>query len=85
MGRLLRSSAQCRGTLRGTVSSTRRQHARGHGDGYGSGNLHPPLRRDGAEFVRAEKQELEEQLCVPSEAIEYFKTIAEPAAAGNTK
>ena len=30
-------------------------------------------------FVRAEKQELEEQLCVPSEAIEYFKTIAEPA------
>lgn len=36
-------------------------------------------------FVRAEKQELEEQLCVPSEAIEYFKTIAEPAAAGNTK
>jgi hypothetical protein len=32
-------------------------------------------------FVRAEKQELEEQLCVPSEAIEYFKTIAEPAAA----
>ena len=36
-------------------------------------------------FVRAEKQELEEQLCVPSEAIEYFKTIAEPAAAGDTK
>jgi hypothetical protein len=32
-------------------------------------------------FARAEKQELEEQLCVPSEAIEYFKTIAEPAAA----
>jgi hypothetical protein len=31
-------------------------------------------------FVRAEKQELEEQLCVPSEAIEYFRTIAEPAA-----
>ena len=36
-------------------------------------------------FLRAEKQELEEQLCVPSEAIEYFKTIAEPAATGNTK
>jgi hypothetical protein len=32
-------------------------------------------------FVRADKQELEEQLCVPSEAIEYFKTIAAPAAA----
>jgi len=32
-------------------------------------------------FARADKQELEEQLCVPSEAIEYFKTIAEPAAA----
>ena len=32
-------------------------------------------------FVRADRQELEEQLCVPSEAIEYFKTIAEPAAA----
>jgi len=32
-------------------------------------------------FVRADKQELEEQLCVPSEAIDYFKTIAEPAAA----
>jgi hypothetical protein len=30
-------------------------------------------------FVRADKQELEEQLCVPSEAIEYFRTIAEPA------
>ena len=32
-------------------------------------------------FVRADTQELEEQLCVPSEAIEYFKTIAAPAAA----
>ena len=32
-------------------------------------------------FVRADTQELEEQLCVPSEAIDYFKTIAEPAAA----
>jgi hypothetical protein len=32
-------------------------------------------------FVRADTQALEEQLCVPSEAIEYFKTIAEPAAA----
>ena len=32
-------------------------------------------------FVRADKQELEEQLCVPSEAIEYFETIAAPAAA----
>jgi hypothetical protein len=31
-------------------------------------------------FVRADRQELEEQLCVPSEAIEYFKTIAGPAA-----
>lgn len=31
-------------------------------------------------FVRADKQELEEQLCVPSEAIEYFRTIAQPAA-----
>jgi len=30
-------------------------------------------------FVRADTQELEEQLCIPSEAIEYFKTIAEPA------
>ena len=30
-------------------------------------------------FVRADRQELEEQLCVPSEAIEYFRTIAEPA------
>jgi hypothetical protein len=30
-------------------------------------------------FQRATKQELEEQLCVPSEAIDYFKTIAEPA------
>jgi hypothetical protein len=30
-------------------------------------------------FARANKQELEEQLCVPSEAIEYFKTIAAPA------
>ena len=29
-------------------------------------------------FQRANKQELEEQLCIPSEAIEYFKTIAEP-------
>jgi hypothetical protein len=34
-------------------------------------------------FVRADRQELEEQLCVPSEAIEYFKTIAEPAGIGN--
>jgi len=34
-------------------------------------------------FARADRQELEEQLCVPSEAIEYFKTIAEPAASGN--
>jgi hypothetical protein len=34
-------------------------------------------------FVRADKQELEEQLCVPSEAIEYLKTIAEPAAREN--
>jgi hypothetical protein len=32
-------------------------------------------------FIRAEMQELEEQLCVPSEALDYFKTIAEPAAA----
>jgi hypothetical protein len=32
-------------------------------------------------FVRADKQELEEQICVPSEAIDYFKTIAEPAGA----
>jgi hypothetical protein len=31
-------------------------------------------------FVRAEKQELEEQLCVPSEAIEYFNTVAAPAS-----
>jgi hypothetical protein len=31
-------------------------------------------------FVRADRQELEEQLCVPSEAIEYFRTIAQPAA-----
>jgi hypothetical protein len=31
-------------------------------------------------FERAERQELEEQLCVPSEAIEYFRTIAQPAA-----
>ena len=30
-------------------------------------------------FQRAARQELEEQLCVPSEAIDYFKTIAEPA------
>jgi hypothetical protein len=30
-------------------------------------------------FQRASRQELEEQLCVPSEAIEYFRTIAEPA------
>jgi hypothetical protein len=30
-------------------------------------------------FVRADTQELEEQLCVPSEAIDYFKTIAVPA------
>lgn len=30
-------------------------------------------------FVRADNQELEEQLCVPSEAIEYFRTIAAPA------
>jgi hypothetical protein len=36
-------------------------------------------------FVRAERQELEEQICVPSEAIEYFKTVAEPAAAGNVR
>ena len=36
-------------------------------------------------FVRADKQELEEQLCVPSEAIDYFKTIAEPAASGTAK
>lgn len=34
-------------------------------------------------FVRAARQELEEQICVPSEAIEYFKLIAEPAALGN--
>ena len=34
-------------------------------------------------FVRADIQELEEQLCVPSEAIEYFRTIAEPAAREN--
>jgi hypothetical protein len=34
-------------------------------------------------FVRAAKQELEEQLCVPSEAIEYFRTIAEPAGRKN--
>lgn len=33
-------------------------------------------------FERAERQELEEQLCVPSEAIDYFKTVAEPAAIG---
>jgi RND superfamily putative drug exporter len=26
------------------------------------------------------QQELEEQLCVPSEALDYFKTIAAPAA-----
>jgi len=32
-------------------------------------------------FQRANKQELEEQLCVPSEAIEYFKTVAAPAGA----
>jgi hypothetical protein len=32
-------------------------------------------------FQRADKQELEEQLCVPSEAIEYFKTVAAPAGA----
>jgi hypothetical protein len=32
-------------------------------------------------FERAERQELEEQLCIPSEAIEYFRTIAAPAAA----
>jgi hypothetical protein len=32
-------------------------------------------------FVRADRQELEEQICVPSEAIDYFKTIAEPAGA----
>lgn len=30
-------------------------------------------------FERAALQELEEQLCVPSEAIEYFRTIAQPA------
>ena len=34
-------------------------------------------------FVRSNKQELEEQMCVPSEALEYFKTIATPAALGN--
>ena len=34
-------------------------------------------------FVRATRQELEEQMCVPSEALEYFKTIATPAALGN--
>jgi hypothetical protein len=34
-------------------------------------------------FVRAERQELEEQLCVPSEAIEYFETIARAAGFGN--
>ena len=33
-------------------------------------------------FERGAKQELEEQLCVPSEALEYFKTIAAPAALG---
>lgn len=32
-------------------------------------------------FVRNNTQELEEQICAPSEALEYFKTIAEPAAA----
>jgi hypothetical protein len=31
-------------------------------------------------FVRNAKQELEEQLCVPSDAIEYFNTIAAPTA-----
>lgn len=31
-------------------------------------------------FVRAAKQELEEQLCVPSEAIDYFNTVAAPAS-----
>jgi hypothetical protein len=31
-------------------------------------------------FVRADRQELEEQLCVPSEAIEYFNTVAAPAS-----
>ena len=36
-------------------------------------------------FVRAERQELEEQICVPSEAIEYFKTVAEPTVGGSTK
>ncbi len=30
-------------------------------------------------FERAVRQELEEQLCVPSEALEYFRTIAQPA------
>lgn len=34
-------------------------------------------------FVRAAKQELEEQMCIPSEALEYFKTVAAPAALGN--
>ena len=34
-------------------------------------------------FARGTRQELEEQLCVPSEALEYFKTIAAPAALGN--
>jgi hypothetical protein len=32
-------------------------------------------------FQRANVQELEEQLCVPSEAIEYFRTVAAPAGA----
>jgi hypothetical protein len=36
-------------------------------------------------FVRADKQELEEQLCVPSEAIDYFKTVAEPAGRGASR
>lgn len=36
-------------------------------------------------FIRADKQELEEQMCVPSEAIEYFKTVAEPAGSGSTR
>jgi len=31
-------------------------------------------------FERSATQELEEQLCVPSEAIEYFELIAKPAA-----
>ena len=36
-------------------------------------------------FARARLQELEEQLCVPSEAIEYFRTIAQPAGLGQSE